>query len=341
MSAFDKFVTDVFDAIARVAGQLTAGGAPEAPDVSRIDVTGLVPDEAIGDPRAFFRVSDAAPDMDLKLTRKLPLADVLEGSFPSSMQTHFPENNTVYVKHFRRRPARRGRPAVVVLNGLHVDKAFDFYFEWWCLRFAAWGMDSAMVTLPYSQARTPEGAFSGQYMILSDTRWTLCTVRQSFEDVQQYVNRLKADGAGPVGLFGVSYGGMLTGIYLCNAPSADFGILCMPPVDIQDIFSKWDFADELRAREAAGETTLLTDPRVPPLMSLCSMTPRIPNRKVFLAAGEFDHLAPPETVERTRRRWGAMPWLRMYPTGHINTFALNFRMIADLRRFVKTEIKPR
>ena len=338
MINIDKLATEVFDTIAATVGKLTAGKAPEYPDISGINIGDLVPEDTLADPAKFFRKSTHAPDIDFRVTRRLPFLDVLEGEFPSPMQTVFPENNTVTVKHFRLKPSRPGRPVVVVLNGLHVDKAFDFYFEWWCLRFAAWGLESAMVTLPYSQQRTPADSFSGQYIILPDTRWTLASVRQSFADVQQYVNRLKAGGAGPVGLFGVSYGAMLTGIYLCNADNADFGILCMPPSDSRDIFSKWDFADALRAREAAGETTLLTDERVPPLLSLCCMKPQTPRDKIFIAAGKFDHLVPPETIERTAQHWGGLPWLRMYPAGHINTFALNFRMVADLRKFVKREI---
>jgi len=334
----DKTVTDVFDFIASNVGKLTTSESPTLPDLSWVDVDALLPDEETLTPERFYRQLQTIPDIKFKTTNQLPFLEIRDGSFPSAIRTEFPENNTVYVKHFRLKPEKPGRPVIVVVNGLNVDAAFDFYFNWWCLRFAAWGFDSVVVTIPYSQARTPKGSFSGQFIITPETKWTLLSVRQTFQDIQLVVNRLKADGAGEVGLFGVSYGGVMAGIYACNADNADFSILCMPPVDMADLFSKWDFTEELRAREAKGETTMLTDPRVPALMSLCCMKPRIPTRKVFLAAGEFDHLVPPETIEKTNRAWGDMPWLKMYPTGHINTFAVNFRLINDLNRFLKKEI---
>lgn len=335
---FDKTVTDVFDMIASAIGKMSESKSPQMPDLSWVDMDRLLPNVETHTPERFYANNASAPEVNLRLTRRLPMADVLEGSYPSAITTDFPENNTVYVKHFRARPVRRGRPVVLVINGLHVEEAFDFYFEWWCMRFALWGFDSAMITLPFSQRRAPRNSFSGQLLITSETRWTLFTLRQSYLDIQLYANHLKADGAGFLGLFGVSYGGLISGIYACNADSADFSIMCMPPVDIVDVFSRWDFADALRAREALGETTLLTDPRIPNLMSLAHMKPKVPLNRIFLAAGEFDHLVPQETVSDLNRKWGGMPWLRMYPTGHINTFALNFRMIHDLKHFLKREI---
>jgi hypothetical protein len=334
----DKVITDVFDMIASAAGKMSASKSPEMPDLSWVDVDRMLPDEETTSRERFFAGTDTVPEIEFRRVKRYPMVDVWDGTYPSAISTDFPENNTVHVRHFRLQPARRNRPVILVINGLHVDAAFDFYFEWWCLRFAAWGFDSAMVTIPFSQDRAPKDSYSGQLLITSETKWTLFTLRQTFMDIQLYVNRLKADDAGPVGLFGVSYGGLVSGIYVCNAGNADFSIMCMPPVDIVDVFSKWDFADALRERETHGETTLLTDPRMPNLMSLRCMRPKVPLNRVFLASGKFDHLVPSETVDKMVRDWGGMPWFRMYPTGHINTFALNFRMIHDLNRFLKKEI---
>jgi hypothetical protein len=331
----DRTITDVFDLIASTIGNMTAS-SPAIPDVSGIDIRHLITEEEIGNPALFYAQSDVVPDVVFKKISQLPFLSIWEGRYRSPLETVFPENNTVYVKHFRL--DGHGRPAIVILNGMHVDAAFDFYFEWWALRFAAWGFDTAMITIPYSQQRTPADSFSGEYLMLPETNWTMMALKQSFMDVMLFVNWLKANGSGPVGMFGVSYGGLLSGAYVCNADNADFAVMCMPPVDISDLFQKWDYTDDWRARETKGEVTMLSDQRIPGLMSLCRMRPRVPIGKLFLAAGEFDHLVPPETVRATDRAWGGIPWLRMYPTGHINTFALNFRMINDLRRFLKQEI---
>lgn len=333
----DRAITDVFDFIASTIGKLTASKNPETPDVTGIDISRLITDEELGNRALFYAQSDDVPDVDFSKIAQLPLLSIWEGRYGSPLETVFPENNTVRVRHFRL-DGRRGSPVIVMLNGLHVDAAFDAYFSWWALRFAAWGLETAMVTLPYSQQRAPADSYSGQYLMLPETNWTMMALKQSFMDMLLFVNWLKANGAGPVGTFGVSYGALLSGVYACNADNADFAVMCMPPVDISDLLAKWEYADEWRAREAKGEVTLLSDPRIPELMSLCRQQPRMPAGKVFIASGEFDHLVPIETVRAADRAWGGIPWLRVYPTGHINTFALNLRLVNDMRRFLKREI---
>jgi hypothetical protein len=233
-------------------------------------------------------------------------------------------------------PKKQGRPCVVMINGLNLEG--NFYFDWWCWRFAAWGLDSVLLNTPYSQKRVPPGSASGQFIFTTETLWTLMAVRQSFIDTHLLVNRLKADGAGAIGMMGVSFGALISGIYLCQGQNADFGILGMPPVDVVALLGKWDFADQLREREAAGETTMLTDPRVPPLLNLLCMKPKAPRERIFIGEGLYDHLVAAEDIDRTGEAWGGLPWLRAYPKGHLNTFVLNLRFIEDVRRFIYQEI---
>lgn len=334
----EKVITDVFDFIASEIGKRSAAKAPARPDLSWIDISGLITDDDISSPEKFYAVTDDIPDVTITKTTRIPFMEISEGTFPAPVRTVFPENNTVYIKTFKATNVPPGRPVIIIINGLHVEKDFNFYFDFWALRFAAWGFDSAMVTMPYSQDRTPKDSFSGQHIITPETKWTLLSVRQSFLDTQLMANWLKSEGAGPVGLFGVSFGALMSGIYICNAKNADFAMMMMPPADIFDILGKWDFADELRLREADGETTLLSDPRVETLLSLKCMKPNAPLKNIFIAAGEYDRLVPIETIQEMDRNWGGLPNLNIYPAGHINTFALNPKMEIALRKFAKREL---
>lgn len=332
----NRTITDVFDFFASKVGDMWQKDSEPLPDMSSYDISHLITDEDVSSPERFYARTDVVPK--IKVTRKTPLPglDIIEGEFPSVVNSPFPENNTVYAIHFRLRGAKKNRPVVVMINGLHVDT--NFYFDWWCWRFAAWGMDSVIINNPYSIKRTPAGSFSGQYLIVPDTMWTLLSIRQTYLDVQTLVNWLVGEGFGKIGTFGVSYGGLMSGIYVCQDDNADFCILGMPPVDFMETLSVWDFADELREKEKAGQTTMLSDPRVPRLVNINEMKPRTPLSNIFIGMGKYDHLVTPESFERTEEAWGTLPWLKKYPTGHINTFVFNQRFINDARKFVKEEI---
>lgn len=332
----NKAYTDVVDFIANKVGEMWAKNSAKQPDMSAYDISRLITEDDVSGPEKFYAGSREVPGFSYKKTKQLPLVDIYEGSFPSAVESPFPENNTVYAMLYKLRRGKKGRPVVVMINGLYVDT--NFYFDWWCWRFAAWGMDSVLITMPYSLQRVPPKSHSGQYTMAPDMMWTLLSIKQSFLDVQLLANRLNADGYGKIGTFGVSYGALMSGIYVCQADNAHFTIMGMPPVDFVDALHKWSFTDELLAREAAGETTMLTDPRVPPLVSMCEMTPRVPLKNIFIAAGSYDHLVPMDTIERTQQRWGDLPWLKEYPTGHINTFLFNIKFIMDARKFVHEEI---
>lgn len=333
---FDKIATDVFDAIASYVGKNEAAKAPEMPDLSGISIDHLITEDEMNDPKLFYANPTEIPDIYFKKTATVPFVEIWDGVYPSPMTTAFSENNTVYVRHYRLAQKKKNRPCVVMINGLHVNS--NFYFDWWCWRFAAWGMDSAIVTMPYAMQRVPAGQYCGQLTIVPDTVWSLLSLKQSFQDTQVFINWLKENGTGAIGLFGVSYGGLMSGLFACQSKTTDFAILGMPPCDMVDLLNRWDYAPEWRRREANGEITMLSDSRVPALLSLCCMKPNMPPGKIFIAAGKYDHLVPPETIEKTAELWGGLPWLRMYPTGHINTFALNLRFINDAARFVKHEI---
>ena len=338
---FYKILTKIFDTGADLQMMSQKSKGPAIPDVSGLEFKHLISPGDKADPAKLYAPTDDVPDIPLEhhYDMKIPGAfdvEVLRGSFPSAIETPFPINNTVHVDFYRRRGTNGAGPTVLMIPGWRMENYF--YFDWWCWRYAAWGLNSIIIDIPFHFARVPEGSFGGQYLLTPDTTWNLMVMKQCFTDTYRLVNWLQAQGACPIGTFGVSFGAFLSGLYVCNASNASFTVMGMPPVDCINVLEKTHLAPELHRLEAAGTQTMLTDPAMPRLFNMDSMMPKIPNKNIFIAMGELDRLVEPESIERAAEKWGGLPWLRKYPTGHINTFALNPGFIRDKHRFLRKEV---
>lgn len=336
MINIDRILTDIFDFGADTYSRFAGTKKDSMPDVSEFDISGLITEEEMESPEKLYTPTDHVPDIIFKPKAELPFLDIYDGRFDSLIETPFMENNRINVRHFRIRNWNRNLPCVIMINGLHVNETT--YFDWWCWRFAAWGMSSILFDIPYHIRRTPNGSFAGEYLVNADSAWTMLSLKQSYLDVYSIANWLKANGTGEIGTFGVSFGALMAGLYVCNAQNADFAIMGMPPMDALDTLGKISFGDEVRELERRGMKTVMTDERIPRVFNMSLMTPNVDTDKIFIGMGIYDHLVEPEHVEQTAEKWGGLKWLMKYPAGHINTFVLNLRFIRDARRFIKTEI---
>lgn len=332
----DKVMTDIFDFCADKYSEKMQKEADPMPDVSGIPIDHLITEEEKGNPSLLYANTDSVPDVDISRSVKLPFLDIWDGTFASPVESPFPENNTVYVRHYKLKNKPGGGPTVVMINGWNVD-AYT-YFDWWCWRFAAWGLSSILLDIPYHIRRVPKGSCSGQLLLNNNTMWTILSLKQTFQDIQQVVNWLKANGAGEIGTFGVSFGALMAGIYSCNASNSDFTIMGMPPMDAVDVLKRVSFGEDLMEMENRGVKTMLSDPDIPKIFNMAKMTPNVPKENIFIGMGIYDRLVPPDTIRDVSRAWGDLPWLMEYPTGHINTFVFNLRFIRDVEKFIKAEI---
>jgi hypothetical protein len=338
---FSKILTKIFDTGADLQMMSQKSKGPAIPDVSHLPFKHLVSSEEKADPARLYAPTSDVPDIPLEphFEMKIPGVfdvEVLRGSFQSAVETPYPVNNTVHVDFYRRRGTDGAGPTVVMIPGWRMESYF--YFDWWCWRYAAWGLNSIIIDIPFHFGRVPEGSFGGQLLLTPDTTWNLMVMKQCFNDTHRLVNWLRALGAGPIGTFGVSFGALLSGLYVCNATNADFTVMGMRPVDCIQVLEKTHLADALHRLEDAGTQTMLTDPLMPRLLNLDAMMPKIPNKNIFIAMGTLDRLVEPESIERAAEIWGGLPWLRKYSTGHINTFALNPGFIMDKHRFLRKEV---
>ena len=121
-------------------------------------------------------------------------------SWPSSVTTPSPENNTAYATYF---PHESHRAAVIVLP--HWNAKAGTYFDL-CKFFNKVGLSALRLTLPYHEERMPPELERADYLVAPNVGRSLQSIRQSVADTRACVSWLKDQGYEKVGIVGTSIG---------------------------------------------------------------------------------------------------------------------------------------
>ena len=121
-------------------------------------------------------------------------------TWPSSVATSSPENNTAYATYF---PHENHRAAVIVLP--HWNAKAGTYFDL-CKFFNKVGISALRLTLPYHEERMPPELERADYLVAPNVGRSLQSVRQSVADTRACVAWLKEQGYEKVGIVGTSIG---------------------------------------------------------------------------------------------------------------------------------------
>lgn len=125
-------------------------------------------------------------------------------SFPSPIQTPYPENNAVHLRYF---PAvSRGAPsrkAVIVLP--HWNASAEQHVAL-CRGFEKLGISSVRLSLPYHDRRMPPELERADYSVSSNIGRTLDASRQAVVDVRASLDWLQSRGYERLGIVGTSLG---------------------------------------------------------------------------------------------------------------------------------------
>jgi hypothetical protein len=127
--------------------------------------------------------------------------------FESPHKSRYSENDRVPFAWFH--GAQRSRRAIAFAPGWpRQDQRLE---ERIARRFRSRGIDVALLTVPFHLARTPLGAYSGEYFISSNPLWTIENFRQFVAEIRLVVRWLR-ERYESVGLFGLSSGGVHAGL---------------------------------------------------------------------------------------------------------------------------------
>jgi len=192
------------------------------------------------------------------------------------------------------------------------------------------GFDAWLVCPPYHLHRTPPGTRSGEGFVSLD----LSRLRWAFEQLVLELRVCAALAAprGPVGLLGLSLGALAGALAATSPERLDFAALVAPAnlrlaVESTAIGRRYRrLAEEaLSPWPPAKELGRALEPFDPSLRAVTA-------GQLFIAAGRYDVIAPPQGALDLSRAWGAEP--RLYPRGHLSLILFCRALRRDLLAFV-------
>ncbi len=181
------------------------------------------------------------------------------------------------------------------------------------------GLNVAFLTLPF-HGRRSAGSITKPVMPSADVMDTVHGLSQAVWDTRQLLAHLRARTHQPIGLLGLSLGGLVTAL-VASVDEVNAAVLVVPAVDLPGLMhdatsgDMLDAADTELAAELLGRARPLYAP-VSPLL----LTPRVPVEHRTVIAGTLDQFARPSTqAVEIWRHWDE-PALHWYHGGHASVF---------------------
>lgn len=178
------------------------------------------------------------------------------------------------------------------------------------------GLNVAFLTLPFHGRRNP-GSATAPPMPSVDALDTVHGLTQAVWDVRQLLTHLRTRTQRPIGLMGLSLGGMVAAtVASVDEPHAVF--LLVPAVDLPTLMS------DATSRAGVGTTQeALVLERAHPLFAPVSplrLSPKVPIERQFIVAGTLDRFARPTGQAVALWRHWDQPTLHWYHGGHVSLF---------------------
>jgi dienelactone hydrolase len=259
--------------------------------------------EALLHRREFFAdFADVPPDFHFTGKRRF--------RFTSPVASPWKRNNVVHGRFFPAAQPWTERPTAVLLHGWNAEIGYRTLFPYLARRLNSVGVNAAMFELPYHSQRKPRGRGAARNFISGDLLHVVAAAHQSIADARALVAWLWAQSKAPVGVWGISLGGWLSGVLACVEPRLSFAVLMTPVARMDRVIAELDFCKPIRRRLNGARV------RLEPL-NLETHRLRLPPQDVLIVASEHDLFAPIETIEELCRAW-AQPELWRARHGHIS-----------------------
>jgi hypothetical protein len=296
------------------------------------------------DPRAFLRdYAQWAIESSKEWYATTPASDYHLDSenvltFTSSVESPWPENNTVYARLW---PASRSwRPPIKAARGTAVLVLPNWNAKWhgqdglceWITRF---GITALKVSLPYHNRRMAQGHERADQIVSSNIGLTLQANRQAVQDARRCLRWLEQQGYTSLGILGTSIGSSVGYITMAHDEAVRAGGFFHVSTYFADVVSQgmttthvWE---SLRHHVTVDE---LRDYWAP-----ISPMPYVErglgaDRDSFLVYGKYDPTMLPELTRQmldSLRRHGAKPRTLALHCGHYSLELAPFSYIAGYR----------
>ena len=257
-------------------------------------------------------------------------------TYPSAIQSPYPENNLAAARWFPAADSRNGRgsgkAAVVVLPQWNAQPDSHVNI---CRVLARFGLSALRLSLPYHDARMPAGLERADYMVSPNIGLTLQASRQAVLDTRRALRWLEQQGYTRLGILGTSIGSSVAFITLAHEPALAAGVF---------LHVSTYFADVVRAGLTtshvwAGLQDNVTGDELRHYWSPVSPFPYVgrlrgAGKQMLLVSARYDLSFPPEF---SRQLWQALAAhgipheLLQLPCGHYTLGQPPFSYWAGLR----------
>lgn len=221
-----------------------------------------------------------------------------------------PEGDAVEVLLHPARGPRRGVALLVPPWKLPRAKVL----EGWVRCLAAAGREVWMLVPPHHLSRVAPGRRRGEDFVSND----LGRLRAAVEETVRELRLLArvAAGRGPVGLVGLSLGGLAAALAATAEEPLDFAALVAPPADLAQVLGETPIGRRYARLAAAAGAPLPAADELRRWLAPLSPAARRPTAgRVLVAAGRHDAIVPPQGPAALARAWGLAP--RLYGRGHL------------------------
>lgn len=242
--------------------------------------------------------------------------EVVSAPFRRLYDGAYQANDTVHARWVRH-PDGRARATMVFLHSwMQPVSAFEDYFL--LPRFAeALDVDVVSLQLPYHGRRKPAAAaFHGEYFWTADLVRTFEAMRQSVHDLRALMHWIEQQTGNPVGVMGVSLGGMVSLATACFEPKLAFCIATAAHLDLAGVLTDAGLLLPLR-EELQGHGWRPEDVEAYTRgLGLDEVMPCIDRERLLFVVGRYDEILSTHRCEALWRRWGEPP-IHRFNGGHL------------------------
>lgn len=240
----------------------------------------------------------------------------LEPGFREVYRSRYRASHTVYARRIRPRGSE-GRPRLLYLHGYMQPETL--VEELGLLAGLALWLDVELVQLqpPYHGRRRPAGSrFSGEYYWTADLVRSFEALRQTVLDARALLGWLLREDPRPVGVTGISLGGLLTAVLTCVEPRFAFSMPLIAHMDLAALVADAPVLGRMRRDLERFGWSLRDFGDFVDSLGWGELRPQLAPERIAIFAASEDRFFDPRVVEAMWRRWGE-PAIHWYPTSHM------------------------
>jgi pimeloyl-ACP methyl ester carboxylesterase len=228
----------------------------------------------------------------------------------------------------RARGARRGTAVLVPPWKVPALRAI----AGWTGLLARQGLDVWTLVPPRHLGRAEAGTRSGEAFVSPDLVALASAMEQLVLEVRVLAALARARG-GEVAIVGLSLGALGAALAATAPEAADAVALVAPPADLATVLAATGIGRRYAALASRAGAPIPSRAALAPMLEGFRAGARRPTaRRILVAAGREDRIAPPADAAALARAWGVEP--RLYGRGHLTLLFACRAVRRDVARFL-------